>query len=746
MAEQVQYTNRLAQEKSTYLLQHAHNPVDWYPWGDEAIQKAKAESKLIFLSVGYSTCHWCHVMEKESFENPTVAKLMNELYVNIKVDREERPDIDRIYMNFVVMINGSGGWPMSVWLTPDLAPISAGTYYPPVDRWGTLGFTTVLNKIHEKWQADPANLRRVGLKVIDVMRSHLSETSAVGSTDTGGAEAALLSVESKFNEAVRIFDRNMDSEWGGFGGAPKFPEASKLQFMLHAHVHAQPKPSTMLALVLQTLRRIDQGGIHDHVFGGFSRYAVDRKWHIPHFEKMLYDQAQLMQLYANAFKLTGDTKWANVADDIYRYVCQDLRHPDGGFYSGEDADSYPEHGDADKVEGAFYAWEWQELRDLFDEHQSRFSFAKSADLFCHYYGVKEGGNVEPANDPQGHLLNKNILMVQKSVDETAAHFRTTAAVVQQVLSDFNGILHVVRDKRPRPHLDTKILCAWNGLMLSGLAKLASVSTEKSAEYTRTASELVAFLKAHLYDANEKTLWRSCYGEGTGSRAATVSDNPISGFLDDYAFLIRGLLDLYIVTMDVGLLEWARELQATQDRLFWDDEHHAYFYSQANAANVVIRLKDDHDGAEPCGNSISSTNLILLAKYFEDDSFTAKVEQQFGFYARSSPFGYTLPEMMSGLLLNDCGTALLVVAGRSGEKSTEDLLKIARSFYVPGLVLAHVSEDPSTSTTLRNVGGYPMVNGKATAYLCHNNVCELPVTDAEKLKERLSKAYRFIVEN
>lgn len=523
-AEPQPHTNRLAQEKSTYLLQHAHNPVEWYPWGDEAIQKAKAENKLIFLSVGYSTCHWCHVMEKESFENEAVAKIMNKHYVNIKVDREERPDIDRIYMNFVVMINGSGGWPMSVWLTPDLAPISAGTYYPPVDRWGTPGFTTVLNKIQEKWLDNPANLRQVGLKVIDVMRSHLSETAAVGGSE---AETALLSVESKFNETVRIFDRNIDAEWGGFGGAPKFPEASKLQCMLHAHVHSQPKPSTMLQLVLMTLGRIDQGGIHDHVFGGFSRYAVDRKWHIPHFEKMLYDQGQLMQLYAKAFQMTGAAKWVTVADDIYRYVIKDLRHPDGGFYSGEDADSYPEHGDADKIEGAFYAWEWQELRDLFDEHRERFSVANAADIYCAYYGVKEGGNVQPANDPQGHLLNKNILMVQQSsVDEVAAKFHTTAAVVDEVLRAFNGILHEVRDRRPRPHLDTKILTAWNGLMLSGLAKLAaSVDVSdpaRCAEYTRTAVELVTFLKTHSYDAEAKTLLRSCYGEGVASRSATVS--------------------------------------------------------------------------------------------------------------------------------------------------------------------------------------------------------------------------------
>lgn len=514
------YTNRLAQEKSTYLLQHAHNPVEWYPWGDEAIAKAKAENKLIFLSVGYSTCHWCHVMEKESFENPEIAKIMNHHFVNVKVDREERPDIDRIYMNFVVMINGSGGWPMSVWLTPDLAPISAGTYYPPVDRWGTPGFSTVLNKVYEKWQNQRADLTRVGLKVIDVMSSHMASGE---SAETASTDQSLATIEAKFKEAVRIFERNMDPDWGGFGGAPKFPEVSKLGFMLHAHVHQQPAASKMLELVTHTLKKIDEGGIHDHVFGGFSRYAVDRKWHIPHFEKMLYDQGQLMGAFSTVYKMTGDKQYLNVADDIFRYICKDLHHPDGGFYCGEDADSYPEFGDANKIEGAFYAWNWQEIRDLFDEHKTKFAIDEAAEIYCYYYGVKDGGNVEPADDPQGHLLEKNILRVRTTVPATATHFKIEPEVVQKILNDFNGIMHAVRDKRPRPHLDTKIITSWNGLVLSGLSKLASadVEEEKRIEYVRVARGLVDFIKQKLYKPNNKTLLRSCYGEGTDSRVVTV---------------------------------------------------------------------------------------------------------------------------------------------------------------------------------------------------------------------------------
>lgn len=508
--EHPEYTNRLVNEKSTYLLQHAHNPVDWYPWGDEAIAKAKAEKKLIFLSVGYSTCHWCHVMEKESFENPDIAAVMNRDYVNIKVDREERPDLDRIYMNFVVMINGSGGWPMSVWLTPDLAPISAGTYFPPVDRWGTPGFSSVLKKVHEKWTADHENLTRVGLRVIDVMRQTSPERT--------GTENVVLSTEDKFNEAVRIFKRNVDSEWGGFGKSPKFPEVSKLNFLLHANTH-KPDPE-VLAVPLKTLDKIAEGGIHDHVFGGFARYSVDRKWHIPHFEKMLYDQGQLLQAYVHSYKIKQNPAYLDVSHKIFRYIVKDLYHPEGAFYSGEDADSYPTFGFPAKIEGAFYAWEWQELKDIYDENVAQFSQAESFDIFSHYYGIEEVGNVEPASDPQGHLLLKNILMVQTSLDATAKKYKTDIATVKATLQLFKEILHEIRDKRPRPHLDTKILTSWNGLVLSGISKLASISedADRKAEYIRVARKLVAFVKSNLYDASTKTIYRTCYGDGIDSEA------------------------------------------------------------------------------------------------------------------------------------------------------------------------------------------------------------------------------------
>lgn len=503
-----QHTNRLANEKSPYLLQHAHNPVDWYPWGPEAIQKAKDENKVIFLSVGYSTCHWCHVMEKESFEQEDVAAVMNENFVNVKVDREERPDIDKIYMQFVLMISNSGGWPMSVWLTPDLTPITAGTYFPPKDRWGMPGFVTVLRKIADQWSTNRDDLLSTGHKIIAIMEKSQREAASEGGDG--------LNVEEKFNEAVKMYKRNVDSIWGGFGSHTKFPEVSKLNFALHAQVH---KPdSGMAEVTIETLKHIARGGIHDHVWGGFARYSVDRQWHVPHFEKMLYDQGQLLMAYSNAYKLTKEQIHLDVCEGIFRYLCSDLRHPNGGFFSGEDADSYPKFGDKDKIEGAFYAWTHGEVRKLFEAFKEKFpKDTKGFEIYCYYYGIAETGNVEPSSDPHGHLLAQNILRVRTTVHATAKEFNTDIETVKDILKIGNEILHTERSKRPRPHLDTKIITAWNGLVLSGLSKLSCIrDAPNRKEYLKVAGELVRFLKVNAYNEKEKTLIRSCYGEGTES--------------------------------------------------------------------------------------------------------------------------------------------------------------------------------------------------------------------------------------
>ncbi len=448
-------------------------------------------------------------MEKESFENEETAKIMNEHFINIKVDREERPDIDKIYMNFLLMMKESGGWPMSVWITPDLAPITAGTYFPPSDRWGMPGFRTVLMKIHNQWTENKDRLGTTGKNVIAAMQKSVSEKGGGGTT----------SVEERFNQAVMIYKRQIDDDWGGFGTKPKFPEVSKLNLIFHAHVQ-RPKEK-VLPLVLQTLKKIAEGGIHDHVFGGFARYSVDRKWHVPHFEKMLYDQGQLLMAYTNALKLTKDERYLDVADNIFHYLCKDLRHPLGGFYSGEDADSYPNLGDDHKVEGAFYAWTSSEIEDVFEENASEFSIKNPFDVYSYYYGVEETGNVEPASDPHGHLLAKNVLMVRTTLEATSTMFGISVDEVKNLLRKGNELLRSVREKRPRPHLDTKILTAWNGLVLSGLSKLACIKDAPNRlEYLKICKQLVDFLKKNNYDETSKTLLRSCYGKGTDSDEAT----------------------------------------------------------------------------------------------------------------------------------------------------------------------------------------------------------------------------------
>lgn len=597
-APQHKFTNRLINEKSPYLIQHANNPVDWYPWGDEAIGKAKSENKLIFLSIGYSTCHWCSVMEKESFENEETAKIMNENFVSIKVDREELPHIDKLYMQFVLLINGSGGWPLSVWLTPDLAPITGGTYFPATDRYGVPAFKTVLQKIAQKWRADERDLTATGHAIIEAIKKSVSQRHPETDEET---ERTTKSIEDKLKQSVKIYKRNFDHYWGGSAGAPKFPEVSKLNLLFH--IFLQTKDQEILEIVLNTLDKIGNGGIHDHLGGGFCRYSVDKRWHIPHFEKMLYDQAQFLIAYTNAYKITRNQKYLKIADKTFKYLCRNLYHQvEGGFFSAEDADSKPTHSSTEKIEGAFYAWDYEEIIGGIEKHKDQFEEFKDLDpkeVFCYHYDVKKNGNVEPASDPHGHLLGKNILFVTGSIEKTADKFNSNQETIEKLLECVNSLLFNVRAERPRPHLDRKIICSWNGLALSGISKLATIQEAPNhLEYLRVAKKLVDFARNNLYDSEQQKLYRACYGEQEG---ISKLEKPVYGLLDDYAFLIKGLIDYYVASLDVGILYWAKELQDIQDKLFWDKNDGSYFYSEANAPNVVVRMKEGKE------------NLILTRK-------------------------------------------------------------------------------------------------------------------------------------
>jgi uncharacterized protein YyaL (SSP411 family) len=473
------HTNRLSQEKSPYLLQHAHNPVDWRPWGKEAFEESKKTNRPIFLSIGYSTCHWCHVMERESFENEAIAKILNDNFVCIKVDREERPDVDRIYMTYVQATTGGGGWPMSVWLTPELTPFVGGTYFPPEDRYGRPGFPTVLQRISEAWHRDREKIVASSREVIDRLRSD---------TQSGKADGAAVSHEV-LDAGFALFRRSFDERRGGFGGAPKFPRPVSLNFLLR--YHARIKNKEALDMVVKTQRAMAKGGMNDQLGGGFHRYSVDADWFVPHFEKMLYDQAQLAISYLEAYQISGDRSLADSARQIFDYVLRDMLDKDGGFYSAEDADSVIDPAKPEeKGEGAFYIWTQAEIEKLLGETAAKY--------FCYQFGVKPTGNVD--HDPQNEFTGKNILFLAHTTEETAAHFKASAGEVASSIAASKTKLLAERSKRVRPHLDDKVLTAWNGLMISAFAKGGAILSEP--RYSKAAHRAADFILARLYDPKD----------------------------------------------------------------------------------------------------------------------------------------------------------------------------------------------------------------------------------------------------
>jgi uncharacterized protein YyaL (SSP411 family) len=666
--------NRLASEKSPYLLQHAHNPVDWYPWGDEAFEKAKREDKPVFLSVGYSTCHWCHVMEHESFENEEIAALLNHSYVSIKVDREERPDVDRIYMLFVQASTGSGGWPMSVWLTPDRKPFYGGTYFPPDNRYGRPGFAAVLQNLAMAWVKDRSRIEQSGAQVIEQLRQY---SNLQGGNFLAGRDVA----DSAFYAFRRIFD----SRLGGFGDAPKFPRPSIHNFLVRYYAETQTEEA--LDMVLVTLREMSKGGMHDQLGGGFHRYSVDERWFVPHFEKMLYDQAQLAASYLEAFQITHDSQYAEVARDIFDYVLRDLTHPEGGFYSAEDADSAPDPSrPKDKSEGAFYLWSNGELTDSLGPD--------TAAAFARAYGVKEHGNVE--HDPHGEFTGRNILYRAGSTED---------------LRKARETLLGIRAKRPRPHLDDKILAGWNGMMISAFAKGAQVLNEP--RYEQAARRALDFIRKNLWRDSDATLMRR-YREGEAA---------VEGFLDDYAFLAVALIDIYETSFDASDLAWAVKLSERAIELFEDREEGGFFSSRASS-DLVLRLKEDYDGAEPSGNSVMALALMRLARITGRDDFRQSAERTLrAFGRRLSAAPSALPQMLVASMLAAAPPMEIVLAG----PDDPEILATIRQRFLPHAVVMRHAQAPVPM---------PARDGRPTVYVCENYACQLPVTDAAALADLL----------
>jgi uncharacterized protein YyaL (SSP411 family) len=680
--------------------------VDWYAWGEEAFEKARLENKPIFLSIGYSTCHWCHVMERESFENAEIAALLNRDYVAIKVDREERPDVDRIYMTFVQATTGSGGWPMSVWLTPELKPFFGGTYFPPENRWGHPGFGSILTQIAQSWAGDREKIEESARHVVEQLKQQVE----VAPTRTGAAFDA-GTMESAFS----IFRRSFDSRLGGFGGAPKFPRVSVHHFLLR--YYARTKNSEALDMVLLTLREMARGGMNDQLGGGFHRYSVDDRWFVPHFEKMLYDQAQIAISCLEAFQATGDRQYADAARCIFDYVLRDMTDAGGGFYSAEDADSVisPEHPDL-KGEGAFYIWSLEDIQALLSQ--------PAAAWFCYRFGVREDSNVE--SDPHGEFTGKNILYQAHTVDETARHFSQPPGEMRTALDRASAVLLAARSQRVRPLRDDKILTAWNGLMISAFAKGGAVLED--ARYAEAARRATEFVIGRMYHAPSGRLLRR-YRDGGAA---------IPAFLDDYAMFVQGLLDLYEAQFDRRYLELAVRLTEIQRELFEDTESGGFFSTEADDRRLVLRVKEDYDGAEPSGNSVAVANLVRLAQMTNRAAFRGSAERTLAAFAsrlQLAPAG--IPQMLAAceFLLGE--PREIILAGRGESAEMRALLRELHTRFVPSRVVLLVD---SAETQQALAAGIPSVASMnppldgATAYVCRNYTCALPVSEPAQFAE------------
>ena len=676
------HTNRLAQEKSPYLLQHAHNPVNWFAWGDEAFAKAKAENKPIFLSIGYSTCHWCHVMERESFEDEKVGAFLNENFVSIKVDREERPDVDKIYMTFVQSTTGGGGWPLNVFLTPDRKPFFGGTYFPPDNRYGRGSFLSVLHQIVNVWKEPGMDVAASADEI------HARLELATTSTNTSN----ILLTAEVMRRAGLLFKEAFDPKHGGFGGAPKFPQPSMPILLLRYAQRFHDEEAKQM--VLMTCDKMAAGGIHDQLGGGFARYSVDAQWLVPHFEKMLYDNAQLAQLYLDAYVVSANARHAEVVRDILDYVLRDMTHSDGGFYSAEDADS-------EGHEGKFYCWTHDELSKLLTPEE--FNVA------ARYFGITKEGNFVDHSHPQP-LAGQNVLSVTQS---------NVPAADQSLLAAAKSKMLVVRAQCIRPHLDDKVLASWNGLMLGAFARAYAVLGEE--KFRAAAEKNLAFIQSKLWDAKSKTLfhrWRE------GER-----DNV--QLLEAYAFQLDGVIQLYEATLDPKHLDFAIALAEAMIARFYDPENGGFWQSAAGSTDLILRVKDDYDGAEPSGNSVATLALLKLAFITDRADFKQPAEATLRLSStRLEKAPQAVPYMILALDFSLEEPRRVVIAGDATSAKAHDLIHAAHSVYQPNkVILGNTGAVEEFARTLPAKDG-PLV------YLCTGKACQPPTNDAAQIRSLL----------
>ncbi len=679
------HTNALINETSPYLLQHAHNPVDWYPWGETALQKSKSEDKPILLSIGYSACHWCHVMERESFEREDIAALMNESFINIKVDREERPDLDAIYMQAVMMLTGHGGWPMTVFLTPNLEPFFGGTYFPPEDRQSMIGFPRLLRSIAQAYRDRRDDLRLDADSIKSALQRGRRMPHSPGKLTT-----------EILTEAASNLLLNFDEQNGGFGSAPKFPPAMALDFLMRSYWRTGTR--RFLDAVILSLERMASGGIYDHLGGGFHRYAVDGRWRVPHFEKMLYDNALLSRAYLNGFLLTGCVLCRRTAEETLDYVLHEMTSPEGGFYSSQDADSEGE-------EGKFYTWDRREVQDLLGNDE--------AELFIRYFGITD----------EGELDGRNVLYIPRSASLVARLNNVSEERVRQVVERGRGLLSVARERRIKPHRDEKSLVSWNGMMLRSFAEAAQALDRD--DYRAAAVRCAEFLISRC--KKDEKLFHS-YKDGRAT---------ISAFLDDYALSADGLLSLYEATFDTRWLHEANGLVSVMLRQFEDGLEPGFFMSSRDQEQPIYRPKELIDNATPSGNSAAAYVLLRLARFTGDDTWSAPVVRLLEAMSQAlsqNPAAYA--NMLCALDLALHGSTEIAVVGNPQQESTKVLLRQVFRCYLPDkVVCCGLEPEPYP------LKGKSQVSGIPTAYVCRYNVCDAPVTGKVQLELALQSPRR-----
>ena len=688
--------NRLISEKSPYLLQHAHNPVEWYPWGPEAFERAREENKPIFLSIGYSTCHWCHVMEQESFEDPEVARLMNETFVSIKVDREERPDIDSIYMTVCQMMTGRGGWPMTIIMTPDKKPFFATTYIPKETRFGQTGMKELVPGIRALWEEKKEELLTSAERITGALDQIASESPGSLKGELG---------ETTLKTAYEHLSRIFDEQYGGFETAPKFPTPHNLMFLLR--YWRRTDDGRALGMVEKTLQGMRLGGIYDHVGFGFHRYSTDSRWFLPHFEKMLYDQALLAMAYIEAYQATGGAvEYEQTAREILAYVLRDMTDPGGGFYSAEDADSEGE-------EGKFYLWTKDEAERILSKEEE--------ELASTVFNMTEEGNYTA--EATGKETGGNILYLKKPLAEIASDLAIPLDELGQKLEEARAKLFSARTKRVHPHKDDKILTDWNGLMIAALARGAQVFDE--ALYEETARRAADFILTHMVDAKDRLYHRYRDGEGA-----------IAAFLDDYAFLTWGLIELYETTFEPHYLQKALDLNTIMLTHFWDGEKGGFYFTADDADTILTRKKEIYDGAIPSGNSVAMLNLLRLARLTarpELEEKAAHISRTFSNMVSQSPRAFT--QLMIALDFALGPSYEVVIVGDPHAEDTKTMVKTLRKTFVPSKVVLFRSEDEATADIIRLsefTKDLAPINDKATAYVCRDFRCELPTTEAHQM--------------